>query len=189
MILLTTKTAILAAISDISVTGKKLDQMIWVAAVSVTAHADKHGDVTLANTLVDAMPKGSRVNALLGFLEAFGKFTYDEENKKLGFDKTKTTDIEGAQAQSWTAFKPEPPYQGMTLEVALAALIKKANDRIGNDNAADDINSERLAVLSTLAANWEQGIEIDMESAQDDEVDEVDMLAVMDATTEAYLAA
>jgi hypothetical protein len=155
MILLTTKTAILAAISDISVTGKKLDQMIWVAAVSVTAHAEKHGDVTLANTLVEAMPKGSRVNALLGFLEAFGKFTYDEENKKLGFDKSKTTDIDGAQAQSWTAFKPEPPYQGMNLEVALAALIKKANDRIDSDNEADDIDSDRLQELAAIMAVWD----------------------------------
>jgi hypothetical protein len=155
MILLTTKTAILAAISDISVTGKKLDQMIWVAAVSVTAHAEKHGDVTLANTLVEAMPKGSRVNALLGFLEAFGKFTYDEENKKLGFDKSKTTDIDGAQAQSWTAFKPEPPYQGMNLEMALAALIKKANDRVDSDNEADDIDSGRLSVLAKLLNDWD----------------------------------
>ena len=154
MKLFTTKATLVAAITEISVTGKKLDEMIWVAAVSVLAHVEKHGDVTIAQTLVDAMPKGSRVNALLAYLEEFGKVAWDSAEKKLTFVKTNKTNIDGAMAVSWTEFKPEPPYQSMTLEGAVAALIKKAQDRADAGDDRDNINLERLAAVSKLVNDW-----------------------------------
>ena len=152
MKIITSKAAIVTAIESIRTRGKKLDNDIWIAAVSVTAHADAHGDVTLANTLVDAMPKGSRVNALLAYLECFGKFTYDDEKKELCFDKSKTTDLEGAQVASWVEFKPEPAYKGLDLNVTILDLIKKAVERSKDGvDGVDNVDAAQLAKLQTIA--------------------------------------
>ena len=155
MKLFTNKVDIVAAIEDISATGKKLDGMIWVAAASVIQHTDKHGDVTLAQTLVEAMPKGSRVNALTGYLEAFGKITYDSLAKELKFTKGKNTNMAGAMAKSWVEFKPEPPYHAMTIEAALKSLVGKAETRVIEADIRDDINQERLATLAAMVSSWE----------------------------------
>ena len=152
MKIITSKAAIVTAIESIRTRGKKLDNDIWIAAVSVTAHADAHGDVTLANTLVDAMPKGSRVNALLAYLECFGKFSYDDEKKELCFDKSKKTDLEGAQVASWVEFKPEPAYKGLDLNVAILDLIKKAVERSKDGvDGVDNVDAAQLAKLQTIA--------------------------------------
>jgi hypothetical protein len=156
MKIITSKAAIVTAIESIRTRGKKLDNDIWVAAVSVTAHAEAHGDVTLANTLIDAMPKGSRVNALLAYLECFGKFSFDDEKKVLVFDKSKKTDLEGAMVASWVEFKPEPPYKGLDLNIAILALIKKATDRLDSDNESDVIQQEQLTALSALAESFNE---------------------------------
>ncbi len=155
MTIMTTKTAIIAAIEEIRTTGKKLDQMIWVAAVSVIAHNDKHGDITLTNTLIEAMPKGSRVNALLAYLEFFGKMSWDAEAKAMKHDKNQGSDIVGAQSTSWVEFKPEPVYQAMTIEGAVASLIKKANERVILGDERDNINALRLDALANLMNGWE----------------------------------
>lgn len=165
MKLFTTKASIVAAIEDIRVTGKKLDGMIWVAAVSVLGHVDKHGDITLAQTLIDAMPKGSRVNALLAYMEEFGKVQWNSAEKKLEFAKTRETNLVGAQAISWVEFKPEPPYQSMTLEGAVMALIKKAQDRAEQGDDRDSIDLDRLATLSKIASDWASCDELNAQEA------------------------
>ena len=154
MKIITSKAAIVTAIESIRTRGKKLDADIWLAAVSVTAHAEAHGDVTLANTLVDAMPKGSRVNALLAHLECFGKFTYNDKKKELAFDKSKTTDIEGAMGKSWVDFKPETPYKGLDLAKAIVTLIEKANERLDSDEESDVIQVDQLTALAKLAESF-----------------------------------
>ena len=63
-----------ASIASIRTSGAKLDERIQVAAISVIDHADKHGDTTLADALVNAMPKSGRKLALVEYLLAFGKF-------------------------------------------------------------------------------------------------------------------
>ena len=177
MKLFTTKATLVAAIEDIRVTGKKLDGMIWVAAVSVIAHVEKHGDVTVAQTLVDAMPKGSRVNALLAYLEEFGKMAWDAADKKLVYAKTKASNVQGAMGISWVEFKPEPPYQSMTLETAVAALIKKAQDRAALGDDRDHIDMDRLASMSKLVSDWALCDELNATPAADPIAAEVVTLA------------
>ena len=156
MKLFTNKADLVAAIEDIRSTGKKLDSMIWVAGVSVLAHIDQHGDISLAQSLVDAMPKGSRVNALIAFMEKFGKVRYDATKKALVFAKTKTTDLEGAQGKSWVEFKPEPPYRAVTIEAMIASNVKLADKRIADNDPRDDINVSRLDDMRAMAAKWEK---------------------------------
>jgi hypothetical protein len=154
MKLFTTKAQLVAAIEDIRSTGKKFDNMVHVAGVSVLAEIEKSGNTTMAVSLLDAMPKGSRSNALIGFMEKFGKVRFDADTKKLVFAKTKETDIAGAMETSWVEFKPEPPYHAMTVEGALASLINKANKRAAEGDERDDINAGRLATLADIVAAW-----------------------------------
>lgn len=156
MKLFTTKATIVAAIEDIRVTGRKLDQMIQVAACSVIAHVDEHGDITLVNTLVDAMPNGSRVNALRDFLGTFGKLSYDEAKKEFAFDKTKKTDLVGAQNIMWTEFKPEQPYVAFDLAGLIASVLKKADNALQDEKETSNVDTDLLAELRALAAPAEE---------------------------------
>ena len=125
MKLITDKAAILTAIKSINVRGKRLDNDIWIAAVSAMQHHDKHGDVTIVNELVSAMPNGSRVNALREFILAHGKVTFDDETQTFLHAKDGTFDLDGALAKSWTEFKPEPPYTPVDAVKMVAAMVKK----------------------------------------------------------------
>jgi len=147
MKLFTTSATIKAAIEDIRTTGKKLDQMIQVAACSVIQHNDKHGDVTLINTLVDAMPNGSRVNALRDFILTFGKVVYDDKAKEFKFDKNATTDLPSAKAIMWTEFKPEQAYVAFDLSKLLANVLKKADAALKDEKNAENVDLELLERL------------------------------------------
>ena len=150
MKLFTTKATIVAAIEEIRATGKKLDTMIQVAACSVIQHVDKHGDVTLVNTLVEAMPKGSRVNALRDFLVTFAKVEYDEATKGFKFAKHKETDLIGAQNIMWTEFKPEQPYVAFDLQALIAGVLKKADTALKDDKHQNEVDFELLGKLRAL---------------------------------------
>uniref|UniRef100_A0A7M2QM07 Uncharacterized protein n=1 Tax=feces metagenome TaxID=1861841 RepID=A0A7M2QM07_9ZZZZ len=108
------------AIASIATRGKKLDADIQTAGVSILNHADQHGDSTLADKLVQALPKGSRKLALVEWMLAFGKLrlldkAVPEDAARIAagayfaYDKTKRTDIESALAKPWFDFKPEAP--------------------------------------------------------------------------------
>lgn len=103
-----------AAIESIQRRGKKLDKDIQIAALSAMQHHVEHGDVTLINRLVSAMPKGSRVNALRTFIDTFGAVRYDTESKRFVHVKGKTFNIEAAMKVMWTEFKPESAYTPIT---------------------------------------------------------------------------
>lgn len=148
MNLFTKTTDIVSAIEDIRTTGKKLDNMIQVAACSVIQHVAKHGDITLVNTLIEAMPNGSRVNALRDFIGTFGKVAYDEATKAFVFDKEKKTDLAGAQAIMWTEFKPEQAYVAFDLQALLASVLKKADKALGE--APQEVDLELLAALRAV---------------------------------------
>lgn len=161
MKLFTTSATIVAAIEDIRATGKKLDNMIQVAACSVIQHVEKHGDITLVNTLIDAMPNGSRVNALRDFIATFGKVSYDDAAKAFTFDKAKKTDLAGAQAIMWTEFKPEQAYVAFDLQALLASVLKKADKALSD--APQEVDLELLAALRSVV---ETPVEVDALNAE-----------------------
>ena len=100
-----------AAIDSIERRGKKYDHDVQIAALSAMQHHAEHGDVTLVNRLVDAMPKGSRVNALREFIETFGAVRFDTESKKFLHTKGKEFRLDDAMKIMWNEFKPEQAYQ------------------------------------------------------------------------------
>lgn len=147
MKLFTTTETIITAIENVRKSGVKLDNMIQVAACSVINHVEKHGDITLVNTLLDAMPNGSRVNALRDFILTFGKVEYDEATKAMVYAKGKETDLEGAQNIMWSEFKPEAPYVAFDLNGLIQGILKKADKALKDDKECKNVDVNLLAAL------------------------------------------
>lgn len=145
-------TAIKSAIKSIRTTGAKFDALVQSTGLDILAHIDAHGDVSLANELFAAMPKGSRTASLAGWLMAYGKLRANTGKDKainpFRFDGNKTTDLESASATHWATFgKPEQePDQVFDLAKALASLLRKA------EQAESVSDPELLARIKVLTA-------------------------------------
>jgi len=145
-------TDITTAINSITNRGKKLDADIQLCALSVINHVELHGDPSLMNAMVVAMPKGSRVNALNEFLETFGRVTFNPTTKVFEYSKDGVTDLDGAETTVWTEFKPEPAYKGLDLRASILVLIKKAEERKTSTNKEDKVPAELLTALEALVS-------------------------------------
>lgn len=147
--LLTGASAINTAIASISKRGKSLEKDIHVAAVSCLIHADKHGDITLAEKLVQAVPSLARKNALRDWFIAHGKFDYDAKAKQFKFDKASTTLVEEATVTPFWDFKPEKEYIPFDLDKAIDTIIKRASKAIEN---GDKLDLDKVEAIRKLAA-------------------------------------
>lgn len=148
--LLLTTEAINTAISSIEKRGKALESDIHVCAVSIIAHTEKHGDITLANRLINAIPNLARKNALRDWFQAFGKFSYSQDAKEMTYDKRKSTNETEAAAMPFWEFKAEAEYKGLDLEQAILSLIERAEKRIVNKDKRDKISPVKLTQLKML---------------------------------------
>lgn len=105
--------AIDKAILSIKTRGAKLDSDIHLCGVSAMAHASEHGDPSLCDKLVLAMPNGSRKLALVEWMLAYGQIvTLDKAQAKatgrvFALDRAKVLNLEEAMAESWTTFRKE----------------------------------------------------------------------------------
>ena len=149
MKMLTGKEAIIKAITSIMKRGKALDKDIHVAACSTLNHAELHGDITLANRLLEAMPNSARKNALRDWYTAFGKFSYDITSKAMIYDKTKTTELNKAINTPYWEFKPETAYVPFDAIEAIQNLIKRAEKAIAH---GDSVPEGFIASLSSFIA-------------------------------------
>lgn len=122
------------AIESIQNRGKKLDADIQAAAFSVVCHVAEHGDITLANKLYLAMPKGSRRAALSGYLLAYGKLQANTDSATKAespflYNRAKvwSADVEAeAQSTQWydCAAPEKAPDQVFDLTKRLESLLK-----------------------------------------------------------------
>lgn len=141
--------AIDTAIKSIATRGKSLERDIHVAAVSCLMHADQHGDVTLAQKLVDAVPQLARKNALRDWFLAHGKFSYDMEGKVLTYNKKGVTLQEDAINTPFWEFKPEPEYKPFDMQAAVLQLVARAEKAI---EKGEKVPTDKLTKLRELAA-------------------------------------
>lgn len=143
------------AIASIANRGKKLDGDIQVAALSVINHIEKHGDVTLANRLFDALPKGARRLALAEWLLAFGKLAAnaDKLTAKAGvhfvYAKEKKTDLAGGEETPWYEMKKEADVAtAFDVQAELARLLAKIKK--AQRDGVELKNADKLADLLAL---------------------------------------
>ena len=119
------------AINSIARTGKTLDDKIQEMAIVCLVQADKHGNVTLGNMLWNAMPQGSRRNALGSFLMQYGKFRInagkDKDTNRFRLNKEGLTNLEAAKKHPWFNFKPE---KALEREIDLHLLLRNVVRKI-----------------------------------------------------------
>lgn len=156
------------AIVSIAQRGKKLDADIQAAGMSILNHIELHGDYTLADSLVNALPKGSRKLALVEWLLAFGKVRLlDKDNPAdiarvaaggfFAFDKTKATNLLEASKKPWFDFKPEAPIltafdAQAAVQGVLAKFTKAAAGGLEIQNRAHALDAAKALVEALSGA-------------------------------------
>lgn len=152
-------------ISQIKAAGTKLDRGVQEVGLAILEHVEAHGDVTLADALVNAMPRGGRKLALVEWLIAFGKLNVipasGKENKQaieagrvFSYAKDKATDIEAAKAMLWHEFRKEKaPAEAFDVQAQVKALItrlQKAREKGLTIEHADEALAEAKALVTAL---------------------------------------
>lgn len=128
------KTALDAAIKQITTMGKRYDALVHVAACSAVDHHAKTGDVGFMNRLYLALGKGTRKAALSSwFLTHGGVVANTEGNKKempFKHSKDKTANVEAGMADPWYDHKPDAdPDTVFDLALALEKVLKSCKDK------------------------------------------------------------
>ncbi len=136
--------------------GAKLDALIQEVAVGCIEHAAQHGDVRPANQLWEAMPNGSRRNALGAYLCQYGALRIntgkDKEAARFKFQKDFETDVTAAKLVMWYSFKPEKDLaEEFNLHGKLQSLLKAYNNAV-SDGQAIKASPDEIQVLESLAA-------------------------------------
>ena len=131
------KELIIKAIGAIGRTTAKLTKDVQATAVECVIHAVLHGDVTLADQLVDALGKQGRKSSLRAWFEINGcmyiargskTFSYDKFHK-LG--KADTPELrEALMAQPWEDAVPEPEAVSV---LEIAAKVDKFLEKLTKD--------------------------------------------------------
>jgi hypothetical protein len=123
-----------AAIQQIKITGKGLDDTIQSVGLSVLQHVEAHREASLAIKLLKALPKGSRSNALIDWMTQCGMLSVNlnkltAKEFPLVFNKEGKTDLERAAAKAWYKWKPEAsPVLEFDFGAKLSALLKAVAD-------------------------------------------------------------
>ena len=140
----------------IKTNGAKLDALIQEVAIGCIEHAAAHGDVRPANQLWDAMPNGSRRNALGMYLCQYGAMRVntgkDKEQSRFKFQKDFETDVTAASAMMWYSFKPEKDLaEEFNLHGKLQGLLKAYNKAL-SDGQSIKATPDEIQLLKSLAA-------------------------------------
>lgn len=161
-----TQKQILAAIQNITITGKCLDQSVQSVGLDVLQHVEMHGEVSLANKLLKALPKGARAKALADWLQLHGKIIVNTDKATakqfpLVYHKQGTTLLEAAAAKPWYECKKDKPLADeFDFAGKLAALIKHAQaaQAKGMTVKGADKLADLLGVPAALAPQTEQEV-------------------------------
>lgn len=122
------------------------------------------GDVRPAvqrvNAMIDAMPKGIRVNAIREWVEVMLGFVYVEADKATkvaaqftaGAIKGDALPMDGILNKRWFELKQEAPYKPIDFGADLAKLLKRAGER-ANSTKGDDVDPEMLQAVQRAVAD------------------------------------
>lgn len=137
------------AITSLQTRGKKYEADLHQAAVSCLNHAGKHGDITLAIRLIEAVPSLTRSNALKQWFIAMGRFKWDDEGKTLAYDKSKATLLDEALANPFWTFKANEggafkPFDFNEAVNRILAQAKKAHEK------GQEVPTDKLEALAKL---------------------------------------
>ena len=159
MTLITNAAELRQRIRDIYHAGRKIDGDIHVAATSCMFHAGEHGDVTLFERLLDAMPKSSRRVALITWGEMYFPITVNRKTGKTKLKPKRTAeDWQHDVAQAvpfWEASKEEAKPVEQKVETIRNYLERLAQGGSEKKPATEDamrVSKELMATLDRLVA-------------------------------------
>ena len=172
--------AIKTMIASISKRGNQLDSDIQRTAVSIVEHVNQYHEVSLANNLIGAMPKGSRVNALREWFCMHLKADFDQKEQVF------TQSVKGTALSNMTAVLTAVPWfdhkaEAKFVPVDVEKLVKSAIDRITKAIASGDkrhkCSMQDLMLLQTLQTQLGCSDDTEQEEVQEEEV--IDPLAAV----------
>lgn len=143
--------------------GKTWASDVHKHAMVIIRHISVHGDVTIADTLCNAMPKGTSANSLRAWFEMYGGCTYNNEKKAFGKRKDFSFDFDAADAEPWYDLHKEVEYKSIDSQKLLAGVLARMKsaledeDRVGKVD--DKINPLHIEALEVILAGGEIRIE------------------------------
>lgn len=151
------KAQILKNIGAIGKAAKALTANIQLTAVGCIEHAVKHGDITLADQLVDALGKGMRRASLRAWFETNGPMYLPKGKDKFAFDKERRGEWskereEALMATPWEEAKPEEAVVSVfDVSEAFDRFMKRIESTVKDANITVR-NRELMELLSQQAA-------------------------------------
>lgn len=149
-------------IASIKTRGQELDHDIHVAGVSCLAQIRDHSNTTLLNNLVNALPKGARKTAFVEWALKFGSVRLlvkgDEadadaiaKGQTFKLKRDKDTDLDGAIANAWYNFKPEPDVLDVfDLNKAFNRLQKQYSKAVKQGASIEGVDEARKQLREML---------------------------------------
>ena len=153
------KAQILKNIGSIGRASAKLTKDIQTTAVGCIEHAVKHGDVTLADQLVDALGKGMRKASLRAWFETNGPMFIAKGKTTFSFDKVRRGEWNGFReaellAKPWEEAKPEPEVVSVfDVSEAFDKFMKRI-ESVAKDGEVQVRNRELMDMLLQASANY-----------------------------------
>lgn len=134
--------------------GKSWAQDVHKHAMTIAAHIAEHGDVTIADTLCNVMPKGTSANSLRSWFEMYGGCSYNNEKKAFGKRKDFTFDPEAANAEPWFDLHKETEYKSIDSEKLLQGILGRMKSALADDErrgkVTDKINPDHIAAIEAI---------------------------------------
>lgn len=138
------------AIDALGRKNQSVEAEIQTLGLACMAHTEQHGDTMPMNRLMNVLRR-TQHQAFMEWALAFGKFAKNNDkatkaSQPVVYDKTKTTDIEGATTKAWFMFaddKAAAIAKAFDFQAAMMALLKKA--------ASNGVDHAKLVAVAALA--------------------------------------
>lgn len=158
------KALILKNIGAIGKAALKLTASVQVTAVACAMHAVEHGDVTLADQLVDALGKGMRRASLRAWFEKQAPMYLPQGKTVFAFDKERAKELRKLSAEdleaklnslAWEEAKPEAPVVSVfDVQDAFDKFMKRVEKQVAEAGVTVR-NRELLEELSQTVAVYQ----------------------------------
>lgn len=157
------KDAILKSIGAIGRAAKKLTRDVQNTATACLIHAVRHGDVTLADQLVDVLGKGVRRDSLRAWFEKNGPFYIAKGKTTFSFDSDRAKSLRGLKDDEITAMLADKPWEEAKREPEVQSVLDVASaadkflERIqkqANEAGMEVRNRGLLEALVATAQQW-----------------------------------
>jgi hypothetical protein len=157
------KDVILKKIGSIGRAAKKLTADIQSCAVDCAIHAVQHGDVTVADQLVDVIGKGLRKASLRAWFERNTPMYLPKGKDKFAFDSARAKEMkkqveadlrEALMALPWEEAKPEEPVVSvLDIEESFDKFMNRLAKQVQEAECVVK-NAELLEALTKAAARY-----------------------------------